>query len=224
MPQMTGSKLNPIYTALDSHQYNRAIKLAAALPDSNTLGKALLAHAYSKSGQKHQALIALQIVLGNFCELQLELEASVQASPLRQQSKVPPLQDQKISSKKGKKGKKKQITVVAKEQVSPSNEKEVSFIDRLDNQPSLPQKWEELPSPEMAIIDEVRQILYIECCPSKTTQARSFPFVFLLIPTVLNLDFAAVDYPRHFVCYASEYETCFDSLSNVRMGSQSNSE
>jgi hypothetical protein len=38
------TKLNPIYDALDAHQFSIAIKLVAALPDSNILGKALLAH------------------------------------------------------------------------------------------------------------------------------------------------------------------------------------
>ena len=56
-------KLHPIYVALDGHQYNRAIKLGSALPDTNVLGKALLAHAYSKNGQRHNALLTLQTIL-----------------------------------------------------------------------------------------------------------------------------------------------------------------
>ena len=57
------TKLNPIYAAIDAYQFGRAIKLAAALPDSNVLGKALLAHSYTKSGQKHQALATLHKIL-----------------------------------------------------------------------------------------------------------------------------------------------------------------
>jgi hypothetical protein len=152
---MTGSKLPPIYAALDSHQYNRAIKLAAALPDSNILGKALLAHAYSKSGQRHPALVTLHNILGKFCELRLELETSMQAFSPREQSKLPPPQEQKASSKKGKKGKKKPVPV-AKDQAPSSNEKTVSLIDQLDDQPSLPENWEVLPPLERAITDEVR--------------------------------------------------------------------
>jgi hypothetical protein len=154
---MSGSKLPPIYAALDSHQYNRAIKLAAALPDSNILGKALLAHAYSKSGQRHSALVTLDNILGNFCELRLELETSMQAFSPREQSKLPPPLEQKASSKKGKKGKKKPVPVpVAKDQAPSSDEKTVSLIDQLDDQPSLPENWEVLPPLGRAITDEVR--------------------------------------------------------------------
>ena len=52
---MSTNKLHPVYVALDSHQYSRAIKLASSLPETNLLGKALLAHAYYKNGQTVQA-------------------------------------------------------------------------------------------------------------------------------------------------------------------------
>ena len=126
-------KLHPIYVALDGHQYNRAIKLASALPDTNILGKALLAHAYSKNGQRHNALLTLQTILITnripqilrdkdspsasttlyFCELQHEVESCLQSGQQRRQEQQSPQQQnqqqvqQSSSSKKGKKGKKK---------------------------------------------------------------------------------------------------------------------
>eukprot|EP00980_Cylindrotheca_fusiformis_P028039 scaffold22577_cov122-Cylindrotheca_fusiformis.AAC.18 len=151
---MSGSKLHPIYSALDAHQYTRAAKLAAALPDSNTLGKALLAHAYSKSGQKHAALVTLGKILGSFCELQQELETSHCFSG-EYLSKPSPQTEQKSSAKKGKKGKKKQ-SFVTTEQVPYSNGNARSTVQHLDNQPTLPEGWEVLPPRETAIVDEVR--------------------------------------------------------------------
>jgi hypothetical protein len=96
------SKLHPIYVALDAHQYNRAIKLAVALPDSNVLGKALLVHAYSKAGQRYDALVALQSILilhsgissshpHFFWELQQEIESCLATCQQR-------MQDQQLSS------------------------------------------------------------------------------------------------------------------------------
>ena len=106
------SKLNPIYAALDSHQYNRAIKLPSALPDTNILAKALLAHAYSKSGQRHSALVVLNKILGGqFCELKHEVEYSIEAFHERQQQQTSPAQSSQqdataASNTKGKRGKK----------------------------------------------------------------------------------------------------------------------
>jgi tetratricopeptide (TPR) repeat protein len=57
---MSTVKLNPIYVALDSHQYSRAVKLCLALPKGHALGQALLAHAYYKSGQRWKALVVLR--------------------------------------------------------------------------------------------------------------------------------------------------------------------
>ena len=77
---MSSGRLHPIYVALDGHQYNRAVKLALALPESNILGKALLAHAYFKSGQKQSALVTLHKILGDCCELSYEIKVSSQHS------------------------------------------------------------------------------------------------------------------------------------------------
>ena len=57
------SKLHPVYVALDSHQYSRAIKLSSALPPSNVLGRALLSHAYWKNGQSNSALEVIHSTL-----------------------------------------------------------------------------------------------------------------------------------------------------------------
>jgi hypothetical protein len=159
------SKLHPVYVALDAHQYSRAIKLASALPDSNTLGKALLAHAYSKSGQRYSALVTLHSILGNFCELKHEVNYSLQAIQERQQqsSKTPMIQPEPVaaSSRKGKKGKKKPAPVPApapKQQapVVKSDAPQWDLVDQLNTPPSLPENWEVLPPSEKAITDEVR--------------------------------------------------------------------
>jgi tetratricopeptide (TPR) repeat protein len=70
---MASNKLHPIYVALDSHQYSRAVKLASSLPQSNHLGQALLAHAHLKSGHAVKSLLVIQSVLW-FQSEQLEYE------------------------------------------------------------------------------------------------------------------------------------------------------
>ena len=157
---MSSGKLHPIYVALDGHQYNRAVKLALALPDSNTLGKALLAHAYFKSGQKHAALVTLNQIVGGCCELSDELKMS---SPFVNSPQLPA---QKVELKaklkgKSKKGKKKPaLLVTTRKSGRVATTKDESIMDRLDNQPSVPPNWEELPSSKVAITDEVcRQTL-----------------------------------------------------------------
>jgi hypothetical protein len=163
---MSSKKLHPIYVALDAHQYNRAVKLAAALRDSNVLGKALLAHAYSKSGQRHSALVTLHKILGDSCELKHELDYSLLALQEHQQpssSKAPsqPEPAAAPSSKKGKKGKKKPTPApAAKQQPTPASKSDVpqwDLIDQLNAQPSLPEKWEDPIADKQVITDEVSQ-------------------------------------------------------------------
>jgi tetratricopeptide (TPR) repeat protein len=60
---MSSSKLNPIYAALDHHQYNRAIKLCLQQPADNIVAQALLAHSYAKSEQRPKALKILATLL-----------------------------------------------------------------------------------------------------------------------------------------------------------------
>ena len=57
-------KLNPIYVALDTHDYRRAVKLCLALPKANHLGQALLAHALLKSGQQKKCIGVIKALLG----------------------------------------------------------------------------------------------------------------------------------------------------------------
>ncbi len=149
------TKLNPIYAAIDAYQFNRAIKLASALPDSNVLGKALLAHSYTKAGQKHQALITLhKILVGGetstsvFFELQSVLEqqnelvTSSQSSSSSAPSKVEP-----PSGKKGKKGKKKPAPRSQQQQrVTEESGPRVDLIDRLDVAPLIPETIDFLPA------------------------------------------------------------------------------
>ncbi|CAJ1965627.1 unnamed protein product [Cylindrotheca closterium] len=150
---MSSGKLHPIYVALDGHQYSRAVKLALSLPESNTLGKALLAHAYLKSGQKHAALVTLNKIVGGCCELSDELKMS---SPVVNSPQLP-IQKGELKGKmkgKSKKGKKKPVQVTTRESDIVATTKDESMMDRLDNQPSVPPNWEELPSLKAVITDE----------------------------------------------------------------------
>lgn len=150
------TKLNPIYAAIDAYQFTRAIKLASALPDSNVLGKALLAHSYTKAGQKHQALITLhKILVGNeasssvFFELQsvLEQQNELVASSQSASSSAPP-KAEPPSGKKGKKGKKKPAPKAQQQQQRTNEESgpRVDLIDRLDVPPLIPETIDFLPA------------------------------------------------------------------------------
>ncbi|VEU44910.1 unnamed protein product [Pseudo-nitzschia multistriata] len=144
------TKLNPIYAAIDAYQYNRAIKLALALPDSNVLGKALLAHSYTKSGQRRQALTTLhKILIGDgptspslstvFFELQSIVDrknaamAPSTSASLAQGTKA----EQAPSAKKGKRGKKKPVQQQQQKQETRQPEKDL--IDHLDITPFVPE-------------------------------------------------------------------------------------
>jgi hypothetical protein len=168
---MSNNKLHPIYVALDVHQYHRAIKLASALPDSNVLGKALLAHAYSKSGQRYLALVTLNKILGgHFYELKHEADYSLQAvqerllQSLSSNNKVPSQPEPaptSSSSKKGKRGKKKPVVKQQPAQPvvkndAPKWDPKWDLVDQLNTPPSLPEQWETLPPAEKAITHEVR--------------------------------------------------------------------
>ena len=157
--EMSSNKLHPIYAALDSHQYTRAIKLASALPDSNVIGKALLAHAYSKSGQRYQSLLTLKKIVGpSFFELQQELALCPEAA--QEASNAAATKSNQTSEKKGKKGKKGKAApksstsnpVTSAENPSP---KELDIFDQLSQPPILPKDWNELPPADQAITDEV---------------------------------------------------------------------
>lgn len=80
----SSNKLNPIYLALENHQYSRAIKLCLAQVSVSPMAKALLAHAYAKSGQRYKALLTVQSILGKqhtvdyFPELRLEIVYSLE--------------------------------------------------------------------------------------------------------------------------------------------------
>lgn len=172
-------KLHPIYVALDGHQYSRAIKLALALPDSHVLGKALLAHAYSKSGQRYESLLVLQSILGvdTFCELEHEIQYSLQARDEKNAvtsttAAAAASASDSSSNKKGKKGKKGKsaapkpapvAATIAAAMTSPKQQKDWDWIEQLNTPPTLPEKWEELPSPETAITDEVSESVDSVC-------------------------------------------------------------
>jgi tetratricopeptide (TPR) repeat protein len=158
------TKLNPIYAAIDAHQYSRAIKLASVLPDSNVLGSALLAHSYTKTGQKHLALITLNKVLirgtaspSSFFELQSMLEQQSQdessSSLSKLSSAASKVEPATVSGKKGKKGKKKPAAPKQQQQQQRQSQQPADeiqprsdLIDRLDILPSLPEKIDVLSS------------------------------------------------------------------------------
>ena len=166
---MTSSKLHPIYQALESHQYNRAIKLCLAQPDSALLAKALLAHAYAKSGQRYKALLALQTILGPdncqtyFPELRVEIAYSLdrtQQEPAKPAAPAAPTSAKKAGKKGKKKGSSSAATAASRTNdvhttvLQPPALQDWDLIDQLDTPPTLPDNWEELPPPHGAPMDE----------------------------------------------------------------------
>eukprot|EP00535_Pseudo-nitzschia_heimii_P013376 CAMPEP_0197199968 /NCGR_PEP_ID=MMETSP1423-20130617/34157_1 /TAXON_ID=476441 /ORGANISM="Pseudo-nitzschia heimii, Strain UNC1101" /LENGTH=1130 /DNA_ID=CAMNT_0042653841 /DNA_START=98 /DNA_END=3490 /DNA_ORIENTATION=- len=145
---MANTKLNPIYAAIDAYQFNRAIKLASALPDSNVLGKALLAHSLTKAGQKHQALITLHKILTGeemksskvFFELQLMLdqqnESISSSAPISSSATT---RTEQASTKKGKKGKKKPSPKQSQQRTAADPQTRADLIDRFDTTPLIPE-------------------------------------------------------------------------------------
>lgn len=160
--QQLHTKLNPIYAAIDAYQFNRAIKLASALPDSNVLGKALLAHSYTKSGQKRQALITLhKLLIGEetsssriFFELQSVLDQQNElVSPSATASSSAPSKAEPATGKKGKKGKKKPSLKLQQQQQRRAGgeiQPRADLIDRLDVSPLIPEKIDFLPATDVA--------------------------------------------------------------------------
>jgi len=160
MSNSNNTKLNPIYAAIDAYQFNRAIKLASSLPDSNVLGKALLAHSYTKVGQKHQALITLhRILIGQeslsssiFFELQSVLnQQNALVSSSASALSAAPSKAELPSGKKGKKGKKKPAPKVQQQQQPKQRtvgeiQPLADLIDRLDVPPLIPETIDFLPT------------------------------------------------------------------------------
>jgi tetratricopeptide (TPR) repeat protein len=153
--QQLHAKLNPIYAAIDAYQFNRAIKLASSLPDSNVLGKALLAHSYTKAGQKHQALVTLhRILIGQesssssiFFELQSVLnQQNALASSSASALSAAPSKAELPSGKKGKKGKKKPTPKVQQQRTVGEIQPRADLIDRLDVPPLIPETIDFLPT------------------------------------------------------------------------------
>ncbi|KAL7557703.1 hypothetical protein ACA910_018499 [Epithemia clementina (nom. ined.)] len=159
---MLSNKLQPIYAALDSHQFSRAIKLCLALPTSFLIGQALLAHAYAKSSQRYKALVVIQGIFGSegFPELQLEIKYALErrqdaevavGSSQTNSSLIQPSQAATPARKGGKKGKKKPtVKATSAHAISPNASletqdeiKDFDWIDQLDSPPNLPNNWEE---------------------------------------------------------------------------------
>jgi N-terminal acetyltransferase B complex non-catalytic subunit len=154
------NKLSPIYTALESGAYNKAIKLCLAQPSNVLLAKALLAHAYGKAGQRYKALLVVQEILGQqhckdyFPELRLELKYSIESLSETTATTTPaPVATAK---KAGKKGKKKGGTApsIGENSQTDATDESWDLIDRLDVPPQLPESWDQVPPPADAPIDE----------------------------------------------------------------------
>jgi len=145
------NKLHPIYVALDNHNWSKAVKLCLALPASNTVAQALLAHAYVKSGERYNSLITIESILGatGFPELQLEIKYSLDRRMDQQEAQLQqqPAPSASSSKKGGKKGKKKamQASTPAASQTVTDDWKDWDLVDQLDSPPVLPDTWVELP-------------------------------------------------------------------------------
>jgi tetratricopeptide (TPR) repeat protein len=104
-------KLNPIYVALDAHDYRRAVKLCLALPKAHHLGQALLAHALIKSGQQKKCIGVLKALLGPGWKELDKMEGEPlgdSATPATAVSVTAPTGTTAASAIKGKKAKGKQ--------------------------------------------------------------------------------------------------------------------
>lgn len=219
------SKLHPVYVALDSHQYSRAIKLCLALPKDNILGQALLAHAYNKTSQRYKALLVLQSILGEegFQELQLECKYAKEAweaenaSAGTPQTPAPPA----ASSKKGKKGKKKPAAPSASaaplKPAPPSSEtaRRWSLVDHLDKPPDIDEKWETLPPSESAITDEVSFSAFNWLFLNYYYYSRQ---IWRVQAHFLVLVLCFVDNFKHTGCHHAKSEAIFNELSAVLLG------
>ena len=156
---MSSTKLHPIYVALESHQYNRAVKLASALPPSNTLGQALLAHALLKSGAVAKALQVIRGLLWfDSVELDNEIERLGEISVA--ETTTPKHQPR---SKKGAKNAKKR-TAEEPPPVTPHRD----LVDQLETALVLPEGWDQVAkNPDKQVIsDEVRLLLFVLACLS----------------------------------------------------------
>jgi tetratricopeptide (TPR) repeat protein len=160
---MITNKLQPIYVALDNHQYNRAIKLCLAQSEPNCLCQALLIHSYAKAGQRYKAVLTIQRLLPEsvrndlfFPELAEELK---NLSLLESTDEIgvagPPAAGITAAKKMSKKGKKKSSSnsvmsghIAVKNQINSPQSCKTSYqegwdiIDQLDT-PSFPQEnWD----------------------------------------------------------------------------------
>jgi len=199
-PHHQHSKLDSIYSALENYQYNKAIKLCLQQLQSCTssssqaspsqqqhyhqvvLVRALLAHAYVRSGQRYAALQTIASILlpssddnaspsVGFLELQLEIHYVKQQqdgqSLQQQQASVDESTTNTTPRKGSKKGKKQQQSRQASTSSTSSTPPEptdaVDWIDLLDQPPSLlpdttsatrSPDWEALPPVSAVPLDE----------------------------------------------------------------------
>lgn len=162
----SNSKLHPIYTALDHHQYQRAIKLCLQQPADNVFVQALLAHSYAKAEQRPKAVQVLsQILLSSlgtatdeyFCELRLANKYAQTGTATATTAAAEAPAAARSGGKGGKKGKKKPAPKAAAPAptapaVAPND---WDWIDALDVAPALPQQWNAIPpGPVPAVLTE----------------------------------------------------------------------
>lgn len=175
---MSSNKLHPIYVALDSHQYSRAVKLASALPPSNLLGQALLAHALLKSGAVNKALIVIKSLLW-FDSVELEYEiarldigsSSVEESSSKPQSTTKQSHHQPKSKKgsKNRKGSKTAAAAVTTPEPSVSSQEQKDLVEHLMSPLEFPPEWDQVAvkADKQVITDQVgatdSSVVHVTC-------------------------------------------------------------
>lgn len=200
---MSSRILHPVYVALDNRQYSRAIKLCQGLDPSIILGRALMAHAYAKSGQRFKALLTLQALFGStqcFPELQLTIRYECSPSAQANHAKKPVSAEAKKTKKPVKKGKKKGgSNSTSNSNGIPSTDESLAelpsleewdLVDRLDNPPSLPDDWEtRLPNipmePDETLLDTLAMVLSTQLRLPLTTYQL---FYWASLQTTIGLD------------------------------------
>jgi len=179
----SSNKLHPIYVALDSHQYNRAVKLASALPASNLLGQALYAHALFKSGTVGKALAVLKQVLWfDSMELDYEIERlHIESNGGAADTTPATTKQQQHHQPKSKKGKGKKSKSVEQQPAAAPKESQKDLIDHLTTPLSLPEGWDQVTTKpgKQVITDEVRVVLSEDACDLR-------PCSYYLSPGVLT--------------------------------------
>lgn len=140
------TRLRPVYSALDSHNFTKALKLTTIEPSCHwPLTKALRIIALDRSGRKREALGLLRDVLGHECYheledriLQMDVGLPVVAEPASSASAAGGGGGGKPKGGKKGKGKKSQATAPSKpgnSSAATSPPEPIDYVDLLDAPP-----------------------------------------------------------------------------------------